>query len=218
MYLALSKSLRVVALLLMLPCGGCGLSLLANDTAGTSTMPAEFVPPKEPTLVLVENYRSAAAGDADSDRLASLIGQELKDNKVAPLVDVAALADLRDRDLDAYRKMSVADIGRAVGAKQVVYVNVYDYSTEAPIAGDMVKWKASVKVKIVDSQTGALRWPQDLADGDPVNAETNYKEVDPEKGDILVRDQMNKLLAQKIGNLFHDWQKDADDGSDYGQQ
>ena len=204
--------------MLALNCAGCGASLLSSDAIGPPTIPAKFVLPKETTLVLVEDYRTAAGGDVDSDRLGNLVAQELTVNDVAPLVDAGALADLRDRDPQGYRKMTVAEIGRAVAAKQVVYVSVYGYGTEAPIAGDMVKYKASVKVKVVDSQTGASRWPQDLADGQPVIAETNYKELDPDKADVPIREEMNRMLAQRIGNLFHSWQKASDEGSDYLDQ
>jgi hypothetical protein len=207
---------RQLANLLFLGClscwvGGCALLGAAVDkTSGPATIPAKFVPPKEPTLVLVENYRLAAGGDVDCDRLGRYISQDLTENKVVPLVDFSTLTLLRDKDPDAYRKMSIAAIGKAVGAKQVIYVSVNDYGADTPMGSDNVKLRASAKVKVVDSQTGESRWPQDLADGEALSAETEYKDRGTDTNDVAVRDDLNKSLAEKIGKLFHEWQPDSD--------
>jgi hypothetical protein len=213
--------LRFNILYLLLPflplIAGCAAGYIANEVAGTPTVEAEYVPPKEPTLVLVENYSISAGPDVDCDRLGRLIEQDLTENKVVPLVDDAALSNLRDRDLDAYRKMSIAAIGQAIGAKQVIYVNVLEYGSDSPIGGDIVKWKARVKVKVVDTSTGASRWPLELAEGEPLEVETDYKESDHDSGSEIVRDTLNKNLADKVDKLFHSWQKEHDDPEDYEQ-
>ncbi|MGA2230017.1 MAG: hypothetical protein ABSH22_03745 [Tepidisphaeraceae bacterium] len=212
--LTLSFCLMGLALMVV----GCSeAGLVANAAVGNSTVDAKYKPPKEPTLVLVENFRTAAGGDVDCDRVGRFLSSELTDHEVVPLVDFAKLTALRDGDPEGYRKMSVAAIGQAVGAKQVIYVSLNDFSSDSPIGGTFVKWKASVKVKVVDSATGASRWPVDLTDGEPLVAETDYKEADPDIGELAIRDELNKKLAEKIGNLFHSYQKDSDSAEDYQQ-
>lgn len=203
------RQLVILALLGLM--GGCAvLGAAVDKTNGPAMIAAKYVPPKEPTLVLVENYRLAAGGDVDCDRLGRYISQDLTENKVVPLVDFGILTQLRDKDPDAYRKMTIADIGKAVGAKQVIYVSVNDYGADTPLGSDNVKLRAAAKVKVVDSQTGESRWPQDLADGESLSAETDYKERGTDANDLAVRDDLNKSLADKISKLFHDWQPDSD--------
>jgi|GEM_PF-839578 len=211
--------IRILALLAIAAIlSGCQvLGAIAGAGAGPSTVDAQYKPPQEPTLVLVENYSIASGGDVEGDRLGRYISEELTTNKVVPLVDYARLTQLRDQDHDAYRKMSVAQIGRAVGAKQVIYVNVGEYGPQTPGNGDLVNWKGSVKVKVVDATTGGSPWPSDQAAGEPVVAETHYKELDPEKGDVPVQEELNKMLGEKIGRFFHSWQKDRDGPEDYQQ-
>jgi hypothetical protein len=132
-------------------------------------------------------------------------------------VDFAKLTALRDADPEGYRKMSVAAIAQAVGAKQVIYVSLYDYNSDAPMGGTFVKWKASAKVKVVDAATGLSRWPVDLTDGEPLTAETDYKENEEGKGELAIRDELNRKLAEQIGNLFHSYQKGSDSAEDYQQ-
>jgi hypothetical protein len=204
--------------MLLLAAGCAGLGLVASDIAGTPTVPAMYVPPKEPTLVLVENNLAIEGGEADCDRLGRYVSQDLTNNKVVPLVDFEPLVLMRDRDPLAYSKMSIAALGRATGAKQVIYVSVVQYGEDAPLGSDSVKWKASVRVKVVDVATGASRWPADLAEGRPVTAETDYKATAEQvEGESGVRDLLNKTLADKVSKLFHDWQQDTDQPEDYQQ-
>jgi hypothetical protein len=209
---------RMILGMLLLTAGCAGLGLVANDIAGTPTVPAMYVPAKEPTLVLVENNLAIEGGEADCDRLGRYVSQDLKDNKVVPLVDFAPLILMRDRDPLAYSRMSIAELGRVSGAKQVIYVSVVQYGEDAPLGSDTVKFKAAVRVKVVDATTGASRWPADLAEGRPLTAETDYKPtVNQPEGVSAVRDDLNKTLADKISKLFHDWQEDTDQPEDYQQ-
>lgn len=195
--------------------GGCAAAAAGFKAIGPGSIPAQFVPPKEPTLVLVENDQAAAGAEADCDRVGRYISQEWKEHDVAPLVDFSALTQLRDRDPDAYRKMSIAAIGRATGAKQVLYVSLSEYGADYVIGGDESQWKAQAKVKIVDATTGQCRWPQDLGDGLPLNVNTDPKASDIEGDYYAARDAMNKTLADKISKLFYSWDPEFDDPGAY---
>src|SRR5579862_7685465 len=108
----------------LLACGGCEIvGAVLSKTTGPDSVDAEYVPPQEPMLVLVESWGNAGSVGADSERLSAALVKELKDNKVAPLVDPNKLESLRDAD-SGTANMPITDLGRKLGAKQVLYVNV----------------------------------------------------------------------------------------------
>jgi hypothetical protein len=209
-------TLAMLGMLALAACG-CGAGAAAYDVLGPDEVPAKWVPPKEATLVLVENDRAAPGLDADCDRLSRFISQDLKTNDVAPVVDVEPLVQMRQDDPDDYEKMSIAALGRAVGAKQVIYVSVQAYGPDPTLGADQIKWSADVKVRVVDARTGASRWPQDLTDGLPVKAETEYKAKYANASEMVMRDDLNQTLAQKIGKLFHKYQPANESAEDYKQ-
>jgi hypothetical protein len=210
-----SVAKSMFAVLIALAAGCAALGVVAGDIAGEHPMPALYVPPQEPTLVLVENDRSTGGEDPDCQRVAHFIGYDLSQHKVVPLVTDDALLRLRENDPDHYNKMSIAALGQAAGAKQVIYVSIQSYGSDTPIGGGNAKWTASVKVRVVDTATGSNRWPKDFIDGEPLNAETQYESLD--QGENLIRDELNRKLADKIGKVFHPWVREQDTAEDYAQ-
>jgi hypothetical protein len=207
--------LAMLALAAMSLSGCAALGVAASDAAGTPSVPARWVPPREPTLVLVERNYAIAGGDPDCDRLERFINQDLKSHDVAPLVDFQPLATLRETDPDKFGRLSIAALGRMAGAKQVIYVSVLSYGSETPIGSPQAKWSASVKVKVVDATTGQSRWPLDLADGIPMQADSEYQARDETVAYGAVRDILNRNLADKIGKLFHSWEQEHDTAEGY---
>ena len=209
------KQILLFALAFLTGCAAFGVT--ANEIAGGNhLMPAKFVPPNEPTLVLVENDRMSGGGDPDCRRLAQFIGHDLEEHKVVPLVTDDALFRLRDSDPGAFARLSIAALGRAAGAKQIIYVSILTYEKDTPLGSDHIKWSASVRVKVVDAQTGESRWPLELSDGQPLSAETDFTQIQPNgAGSDHVRDNLNQVLAVDIGKLFHDWNREHDEAGDY---
>jgi hypothetical protein len=190
---------------------GCNFfGVIANDIGGTQERKAEWIPSKQPTLVLVENYAVTSAGeDVECNRLGAYIMQDLDQNHVVPLVDFNKVLTLRDQNPEGYRKMSVASIGRAVGASQIIYVDIRKLTSETMLGSNSVKWKADASVMVVDANNGRSLWPVDLAGGHPVAAETDFEEADPAHDDVLAQDSLDKNLADQVGKLFHDWMSDT---------
>jgi hypothetical protein len=203
----------VLSVALLAGCAAFGVA--ANEVAGVHTMPAKWVPPQEPTLVLVEQDRTSGTGDPDCRRLTQFINHDLETNKVVPLISDDKLTSLRDADPNAFAHMSIAALGRAVGAKQVIYVSVMSYGADTPLGSNHIKYTAAVHVKVVDTETGESRWPRELTDGQPLNAESDFKQVTDDAGVGHVRDDFNELLAEQIGKLFHPWMREHDEAGDY---
>src|SRR2546422_11249792 len=103
---------------------GCG-KLLAVAVAKTvgEDIPAKYVPVKtDPMLVLAENYQNPGNSSVACEQVARYVGKNLERKNVAPLIDPTGVLDLRAKDLEAYRQMTITQIGQALGAKQGLYI------------------------------------------------------------------------------------------------
>jgi hypothetical protein len=200
----------VVCLAMSLAAGCNTFGVIANDIAGTPEVEAKWIPASQPTLVLVENYNLTPDGDVECDRVGHYVMQDLQENKVVPLVDYSKVTTLRDNDPASYAKMSVAAIGRAVGATQVIYVNIRNMSSDTVLGTNTVKWSAAANVTVVNALNGKSLWPTDLVGGHPIAAETQYDDIDPHHDELLAHDDLDRNLAGQVGDLFHNWLRDTD--------
>ncbi len=198
---------------------GCTVaSALQYKIAGPPAIEAQYVPAEEPMLVLVENYRSSAGGYSDAEMLARHLALELKEHDVAPLVPMDTLYALRTNQGEAYRKMSIAAVGRETGAKQVLYVDVQQSSIGAPPGSELLKGRIAVQVRIVDVETGATRWPAGATEGIPLAYETPLPRADVNTTEPMVRQHMHSAMAVRIGRLFHKWKPiDTSEQLDMGE-
>ncbi len=211
----------ILSSLILLPSSlflsGCtAASAIQYKLAGPPAVPARYVPAKEPMLVLVENYR--ASGGSDAEMLARHLMAELKQHDVAPLVPLDTLYALRTDKGDAYRKMSMAAVGRETGAKQVLYVDVQQSSIGAPPGSDLLKGRIAVQVRIVDVETGITRWPTEATEGIPLAYETPLPRADVNTTEPMVRQHMHHEMAIRIGRLFYKWKpQDSQETLDMGE-
>ncbi len=195
------------------------LGLLAGCDAGGAAMfqvfgpndvPAQYVPPKQPTLVLVENYRIPGADESDDDLIAEEVGQELKEHKVVPLVDRDKLIMVRDSDPEKFRSQSIPDLGQSVGAQQVVYVDVTECQVQSDSSLSAIAGRVSVRVRVVDVASGETRWPLDSAQGHPISIELPFNRADPDRIDAMHAELIAKL-SDSIAKLFYSWQPDSNE-------
>jgi hypothetical protein len=198
---------------------GCSVgSALQYKIAGPPAVEARYVPAREPMLVLVENYSASAAGHSDAEMLARHLMGELKAHDVAPLVPLETLYALRTNKGDAYRKMSMAAVGRETGAKQVLYVDVQQSSVGAPPGSDLLKGRIGVQIRVVDVETGATRWPTEATEGIPMAYETPLPRADENTTEPMVRQHMHTAMAIRIARLFYKWKpQDTSEELDMGE-
>ena len=203
----------IFALMAMMNSGcASALGTLSYGIFGPAANPAKYVLPKEPTLVLVENYRNPSAAEFDADQVASEVTDDLKKNNVAPIVDLDKLLAIRDADPNKYRTMKIQDIGRAVGAKQIVYVDLVAAAVELDPSQRALHGKAAARVRVVEVASGDTRWPAGMAEGYPVESEIPYNDADPRIATAM-NGQMISELSEQIGNLFHEWKPENERGS-----
>ena len=164
-------------------------------------------------LVLVENYRNPSAATMDAQRLTIHLADELRRYKVAPVVDTDALESLRSRG--DYHAMKVQDVGRAAGARQVLYVNLRQVGVSNTVAGEMIKGRGEMLVRVVDVASGQTLWPRDLPEGYTVVSQTPWVRTTEggREGAIepTLRDQVARNAASQIVKLFRAWRPEDEE-------
>ncbi|HTW95370.1 MAG TPA: hypothetical protein VMD30_11280 [Tepidisphaeraceae bacterium] len=191
-------------------CHGCMLGWALSGTMGAQVQKAQFTLAKVPTLVLVENYAEDPRGNVDADRLSADIGETLAEHKAVPIIPMDNLARFREANPNTYPHMTIAEIGRALRARQVLYVNIKSYAFDTPAGSDKVHGTVLVFVKVVSTDTGQSIWPADSVEGDPVTAQSDYADADPNGINMDAKLDLNDTLSDKIGQLFYDYQPDFD--------
>jgi hypothetical protein len=198
--------------LLMLPLlTGCAAAgALAYKFGPPDMTPAKYQLGQDPTVVLVEDAHNPAAAEIDSMQIAALLRADLTEHKSAVLVDEGAVLKLRDADPAAFAKMTIGEIGRAVKAKQIVYVDVQRVSIELDTGGQMVKGTIETMCRVVDAQTGINRWPVDSPSGTPVGFETPFTAINERMTESDVRRKLHEKVVLSIGRFFRQWSADLE--------
>jgi hypothetical protein len=190
--------------------GGCSiLGVVSQRTEGTP-VDAKYVPKKtDSMLVLVESYGLALDSDIESQHMTLVLRRVMNEAKIAPLVDQQALEQLKDSDPQKYAPMTIADIGRHVGARQVLYVNIWRSEIVKPAGSGQMRGHMDAVVKIVDADTGDTRWPMD-APSEDVQITTDWTVESQDKTESDLRAQMADEMAEDIGKLFHGYHTDQE--------
>ena len=188
---------------------GCAVpAVIAYKIFGPPPVPARYTPLKEPMLVMVEEASRSSGAMVETEELGSALEEELKANQVAPIVDSAEVQRLRDHGPAAFGKMSIAEIGRKAGAKQVLYVALRRFEVEHPESADVIRVRISTEIKIVDTQTQEVRWPP-AGDGEGFEYETPYTRITPQTSETSLRASTLHTAALEIGRMFYAWKPET---------
>ncbi|HRK32116.1 MAG TPA: hypothetical protein PLD59_13690 [Tepidisphaeraceae bacterium] len=189
----------------LLPAGCNVVGVVAYKVAGPPKVPAKYVPPKEPMVVLVERYNAPSASVTDCETLAIEIFRELSKREVGQQIDPVTILNLRDKDPAAFKKMTISQIGAAVTAKQVIYVNLLSSSMESAGDGALFRGMITGRVKVIDVATGATAWPQDAADGYPIAGEVKPNLTNSGTTPEAARVALIRQMAFSTSRLFYKW-------------
>ena len=206
---------RACVLLVCLLCGGCSvIGAVGGQLSGPQKVAARYRPAREPMLVLVENYHNPAAARLDAQRLTLRLTEELSRRNVAPAIDPGLLESVQSRE--GYGKMPIEEVGRSVGARQVLYVNLAAFGASGAVGADVLKGRAEMHVRVVDVATGRTVWPTDAPRGYPVTVETPWVKAG-RVGDAAVREQLARRCAREVVKLFRTWSPEEEnvDGAGY---
>jgi PBP1b-binding outer membrane lipoprotein LpoB len=194
----------LLPLLLLTLLAGCNVvGAVADKVAGPSEVPAKYVPKQEPMLVLAENYQHPSETMVEAEQLVQKVAEQIKAHNVAPIVDPTAPFNLKASKPAEYQHMTIAQIGRTLGAKQVLYIDITQSNVFVAEASEMLKGKAVVRVRIVDADSGQTRWPEEGGDGYPLIVETPLLREGQGIDAPSVRLKLQEAMGDKIAKLFY---------------
>jgi hypothetical protein len=181
-----------------------------------------YVLTNEPLVVLVENYRNPVGSSADAMMVTRFINEDLKENlkpeKDKPpkitLIDYAELLELENGAPSEFSKMKIAEVGRRLGAKQVLYVDLMVSGVDQTPGSEMLRGVFNARVKVVDAATGQSRWPNDMAGGYAVGWESKPQRPSKDVYPAAVRERALRIGSHYIARLFYKWKpEDSPDDS-----
>jgi len=195
--------------LLLLAAGACQmLGIAAYGAHGPTNVKPQYVFGKQPVLVLAESWGIAGDVSADAEQLGQILPKTLTDHQAAVPIDPQNLERLRDQNPDKYASMTIDGIGRALGAKKVLYVNVRNVQVDAPGGSQTMRGQMAALVRVVDANSAETLWPPDAHAGALVQVQTPWMQGDDRPADAQrqVQRRMVEQLADEIAKLFYEWQ------------
>jgi hypothetical protein len=149
-----------LGLLLALAAGGCAApGAILYKFLGPPAIPARYKVPQAPLLVLVENAHSGSIAIPETDALAQVIYEDLRVNNVAPLIDPGKIHELQDHNPATFGKMTISEIGRQLGAQQVLYIHINQLVIDSPPSSDLVRVRIAANVQMIDTANARTVWP-----------------------------------------------------------
>jgi hypothetical protein len=190
---------------------GCTLAgALMDRSGGGQPVKAKYVPNKQDSmLVLIDTYGLVLDSDIESQHMAITLDKLITDDKIAAVVDQHQLEQLKDDNSADYPTMTIADIGRKVGAKQVLYVHISRDEIQKPVGSGQSRGHMEATVKIVDSATADTRWPVDST-SEAVQITTKWITESENKSESDIRALMADQMAENVEKLFKNYNIDEE--------
>lgn len=200
-----ASACAIIALSLLLLAGAVGCQIL-GATAYVLQPPAKseakFKPTTRALAVFVDDQRQAGNASGICDSIAALAVEEMREHKVGQMVDVERIHDLRLKNPKAFATMKIDEVGKSVGAEQIIYVDMIAAEVNVNSGGQLIKGKAEANVRVVDCKSGRTLWPTDLAAGYHVGVESPYRSPNESNADLM-NDEMIRAMAGEIAKLFY---------------
>lgn len=210
--LTLSRSILTlaVAFVVLTSLGGCNIvapvALLVHGPAKTEAM--FTLPPDKPVVVFVDDRNSVLPSRAIRQRIAKEAEKALVEGKVltADLISSDAILPVAASERFSKPK-SIAEIGRTVGAKTIIYATVDTFTLT--VNGAEYSPLARLRVKVIDAEDEKRLWPS--IDKDAVQQWYPLEYSVPTKSAPLPRNSSERTLAEQsladrvgraLANLF----------------
>ena len=213
------RRVRKACLLLLLaavvmPLAGCSLAAmigLVGNAIDTPSVPAQYIPPKtSPMLVMVENRRNPGMIWPESEQLAAFISSELTIHKICPVIAQGKLSDLRDKDPQAMRRMSITTIGKAVAAQQMLYVDVTSVDMPAAV-GAPVRGRIDMRVHVIDVASGKTVWPVAPNEATDLSFEAQAPLAMESDRMVLFTESLLHGAGRNVARLFYEYDPSAEE-------
>jgi hypothetical protein len=214
------SAIRNLLLATLLSLAGCNIigagAVVTEKVFGPSAIDPVYPLGTEPVLVLVENYRNPVGAMSDSEEVTQFIVQALRDNLKAAkdkpakvnVIDPEKLLEFQNATHSTFAKLKIPEVGKALGAKQVIYVDLMVSGVDFTPGSELLRGRFSANVKVVDVATGQTRWPNELPDGLPVFWESKPQRPTDHVYPAAVRERALRVGSDHIARLFYKWKPD----------
>lgn len=177
---AIPFAAAAVLALAALLAGGCNIvAPVAYIVQGPPRTPALYEPPDRPTLVFVDDRANTIPRNADAIRrlVADTASRRLMTEKVITTTirpqDAIALAKQHDRHESV---LPIDEIGRLVGAEQVIYIRMLAFRETAD---GTPRPYAAAQVKVIDVVEQVRLYPPPEAQEDAFPLQVTMHPIDP---------------------------------------
>jgi hypothetical protein len=176
---------------------------------GPPTVPAEFVLPDVPTVIFIDDRQNVVNPVSLRRVIADQCSQDLMVKKQLTTTissqDAMSLASVNDRNS---KVMSLEEIGLAVGAKQVIAVEMIQF-TESPDGGATLAPSAACRVKVLDVENRQRIYPLPDTMMPARSLVINLPPVDPallrtRTGRLQIFEALSHETGSRIAKLFYE--------------
>jgi hypothetical protein len=153
-------------------------------------------------LVLVDGLGKPGRNKQIKRLLTEKINRLILNNKTGyKIVSYEDVLRLKDSRKD-YNRMGIANIAQELGANQIIYVRIDEFSLKDDPGVSLWRGKLDVSVRVVDSQ-GKTKWPIDRPAGHRPEAVETSQVDDPSPAyGAKVAAELADEMAAKIANLW----------------
>lgn len=197
------RLLLVCVVLLVGMCGGCAPLTFLYHAFVPETIPAQYVPPRTPMLIIVEHGKDPSTAVAECDLLARYIADELLAYKVCPVVDRKLVQQLRDSGENA-DKLTISEMGKRTKATQVLYVDLQYMDLGAVPTGAPAQARMEIRLHVVDVASAKTVFPARGSDVLPLSFETPMGSGQTRADVNALREALLHTAGSSIGRLFHE--------------
>ena len=186
-------------------------------------IPQPPVPPKfeledKPALIVVEDRHSLIQDPTVVRRINGAIRNALEEEKVVTtgFVSQAEVTALEGRLGSAYRSTSLQEIGRQLGARQVIYAEITAYRLQ--LGGGVYRPAMSMSVKVIDIDQGQRAFPPPIneatgvannATSEPVATElrATSRAAEGNAAQTIAARQLAAQAGLDVARLFFEWRR-----------
>jgi hypothetical protein len=192
----------IVLLSIVVLTSGCNvIGYGAHVLAGPPEVHAKYVLEKRPTVVYVKDMPSATAEKIEGDAVAAQVEQQIRDFELAPTIDSASVVDLQTSRPAQFHTMTPSQIAKAVGAEQVIYVQINESRVDMEAVNDMLRGKISATVSVYDSEENLL-WPTQVDGSSVISYGTPTMRISDNVTRSSVERNLINELSVRVGSLF----------------
>ncbi|MFQ5411775.1 MAG: hypothetical protein ACE5EC_05740 [Phycisphaerae bacterium] len=200
-------------LILAASSSGCQqMAIVWANLTGGETIEAQYTLTKGPLFVFIDD-RDGLVDEPKAIRevhatISEIFRKENVNHRVIPFADWRHLQQSERK----YRGMTIQAVGEKLGADQVLYVRIDQFSLQSEAGAPLFKGEfiARVKVLSTEREVSVIRlWPREER-GHRVAASTRPVSTDGDKTAADVADELGKRLGWEIAGLFYDHKEFAD--------